>query len=380
MMKVDNNNNSESLGTGCQPELTVVIPTFNESGNIDSMLQALHKTLTGINWEVIFVDDDSADHTAARVRERACSDPRVRLIHRLSRKGLSSACVEGMLSSTSPVVAVMDADMQHDETLLPEMLYCLNTGDLDLVVASRYIEKGDPGGLGKQRVRVSRAANYLSQMLLKVPLTDPLSGFFMLRRELIEEVYPRLYGQGFKILLDICATLPREIRYSELPYSMRKRHAGSSKLSGSVVLEFFNLLVSRIANRYLPAKFILFSFVGLSGVVIHMTILTLLFSYFQLDFQLSLVAAILVSMTSNYILNNRYTFREVKLSGSGFFRGLLSFYAVCSIGAAIGFATGVYLYSLSFPWWASGLITTVVSALWNFSMSSIFTWKSAGRA
>ena len=359
------------------PELTVVIPTYNEAENVDPLLAALREALDGESWEVIFVDDDSRDGTSNVIRTAARADNRIRLIQRIGRKGLASACVEGMLASASQYVAVMDGDMQHDETLLPQMLNRMRRDDLDVVVASRTDGEGSYGAMDRKRVWISRLATRVARMVLKVPLSDPMSGHFMLKRSIIDEIYGKLYGQGYKILLDICAAAPQRIRFAELPYTMRSRRTGESKLSGQVAIEYVIFLATHWFGRIVPARFVLFSLVGLTGVGVHMAALGMLHIFFVFEFSIAQLIATFLAMTSNFILNNRFTFRHKRLYGIALFKGLFGFYVVCSIGAVIGLATGELLYRLPTAWWLAGLVTTIASAFWNFTMSSMFTWKDA---
>jgi dolichol-phosphate mannosyltransferase len=182
------------------PELTVVVPTLNEAGNIAELLARLHRALSGLNWEVIFVDDDSTDATRANIAAAAQTDPCIRLLHRIGRRGLSSACIEGMLASTAPVLAVMDADLQHDETLLAPMFEAIRTQRADLVVGSRYIQGGDIGEWSAKRASMSRIATFMGRKLVS-DLTDPMSGFFMIRRDAFNLAVRNLSAIGFKILL-----------------------------------------------------------------------------------------------------------------------------------------------------------------------------------
>src|SRR2546423_14022811 len=163
------------------PELSVVVPAFRERDNIPALLQALEQALAGLDWETIVVVDDAFDGTEELVRERAQRDPRVRCLHRIGRRGLASACIEGMLASSAPYVVVIDADLQHDETLVPQLLAAARRSQADIAVASRYMAGGSTGELGPARVRLSRLASALSATLCK-GLTDPMSGFFVVRR------------------------------------------------------------------------------------------------------------------------------------------------------------------------------------------------------
>jgi len=357
------------------PELTIVVPTFNEAENIGPLINAVERSLGSVHWEIIFVDDDSPDDTFRLAREYGRTDARIRVIQRLGRRGLSSACIEGMLASSAPYVAIMDADLQHDESLLPEMLRSLRDNDADVVVASRYSGNDGGGSLHPTRRRMSRLATRLARLVLRTPLSDPMSGFFMVRRDVIDEVVHKLYGRGFKILLDICATAPRKLRLREIPYTMRPRQAGQSKLSARVATEYLVLLLAKWLGRIVPVHFAMFSLVGLSGVGVHMAVLASLHTIYGVSFVIAQGSAVFVAMTSNFILNNLFTFRESRLTGRRFFRGLLSFYVFCAAGAVTGTAVGDFLFRQAVPWWLAGLIGTLISALWNFSMTSMFTWK-----
>src|ERR1700722_12280105 len=199
------------LTTGL-PQLSVVVPTFNERENVTTLLRRLETTLAAVAWEVIFVDDNSPDGTWNVVRDLARQDSRVRCIRRVGRRGLSGACIEGILASSAPCAAVIDADLQHDETQLPKMLALLQEGSADLVVGSRYVEGGSADSFNKQRAGASALATEVAKRVLRVQIADPMSGFFMIRRDRFEELAPQLSTQGFKILLDIVATGRGELR------------------------------------------------------------------------------------------------------------------------------------------------------------------------
>ncbi|MFN7322216.1 MAG: glycosyltransferase, partial [Methylobacterium sp.] len=327
------------------PELTVILPTYNERANVPLIVTALRRALAGIAFEVVFVDDNSPDGTAAIAHEIAATDPRVRVIRRIGRRGLAGACIEGMLSSSAPFVAVMDADLQHDETLLPKMLAALKAGDTDLAVASRRAEGGVIGeGLSRVRAAGSNLANSLAQRLLKVTLTDPMSGFFMLRRPIVDELAPKLSAQGFKILLDIVASGEGRLRIVEFPFVFRERREGESKLDTLVTFDYLGLLVSKYSGDRLSVRFLMFALVGASGVLVHLLALRGSMIGLGLDFMLAQTLATFVAMTTNFVLNNRLTYRDRRLSGPAMLRGLLTFYAVCSAGglANVGVANLIY--------------------------------------
>ncbi|HVQ72941.1 MAG TPA: glycosyltransferase, partial [Bradyrhizobium sp.] len=174
------------------PELSVVVPTFNERDNVTVLYRRLEATLSGIAWEVVFVDDNSPDGTWEVVRRLAQKDSRVRCIRRIGRRGLSGACIEGILASSGPYAAVIDADLQHDETQLPKMVALLRSGEAELVVGSRYVEGGSADSFNKQRAGASQLATEVARRALKVEVADPMSGFFMIRRDRFEQLAPQL--------------------------------------------------------------------------------------------------------------------------------------------------------------------------------------------
>lgn len=358
------------------PDLTVVLPTYNEHDNIAPMVDRLANTLEGIAWEAVFVDDDSPDGTAERVREVSQREPRVRCIRRIGRRGLSGACIEGILSSSSKIVAVMDADLQHDETLLPKMFSLISQDDADLVVASRYIEGGAAGeGLSGIRQKGSELANYLAKKLLGVSLSDPMSGFFMIRRDEVEAVAPKLSSQGFKILLDIVATSKSRLRLKELPFTFREREHGESKLDTMVTIEYLGLLISKMFGDLISVRFLLFSLVGATGVVVHLVALRILLVAGELPFDRAQFFATFIAMTSNFFLNNQMTYRDRRLKGLKAFKGLLSFYLVCSIGVLANVGIASWIYGNKPVWWFAGTAGALMGAVWNYAASSVLTWR-----
>jgi dolichol-phosphate mannosyltransferase len=355
------------------PELSVVVPAFRERDNIPALLHALDRALEGLDWETIIVVDDAFDGSEDLVRERAQQDRRVRCVHRIGRRGLASACVEGMLASSAPYLAVIDADLQHDETLVPKLLEAAKRDAADIVVASRYIAGGSTGALAAERVRLSRAASALSRVICK-GLTDPMSGFFVVRRAFLERVVRRLYGRGFKILLDLVAAARGEVRILELPYSMRSRAHGESKLGARVIAEFFMLILYHLTGRLLPARFFLFCAVGVTGLAVHLAVLWVVFHLTAGSFLPSQLLATWAAMTSNFFLNNTFTYGDQRLRGARLWRGLLSFYVACGIGAFINVAVAEWLFLKALPYWAAGLAGALIAALWNFFTTASFTW------
>jgi dolichol-phosphate mannosyltransferase len=357
------------------PELAIIVPTLNEGDNLEELLQRLDVTLEGLCWEVIFVDDDSRDGSLEVLQGLMRSRPNVRALRRIGRRGLASACIEGMLATSAPFLAVMDADLQHDEAILPVMLKAVQEGDVDIVVGTRFAPGGSVGDLSQMRLRISRLGRRLSRAISRADLSDPMSGFFVLRRTFFEDTVRQLSGHGFKILLDLFASAPRPVRFVEVPYRFRSRRHGQSKLDTLVTLEFMMLLGDKLLGRYIPVRFIMFVLVGLLGLVVHLTTLGLCFRGIGLSFYVAQVIATLVAMTCNFNLNNLLTYRDRRLRGRGLVYGHLSFYLVCSIGAIANFQIAEKLYELRAPWALAGILGAVVGAVWNYGVSSTFTWR-----
>lgn len=365
-----------TIAAGLRPaELSIIVPTFNERANVSLLVDRLRVVLDGVAWEVIFVDDDSPDGTAEHVRSISQSDPRVRGILRIGRRGLSTACIEGILASSAPYVAVMDADLQHDDRLLPRMLEVLQREGSDVVVGSRYVAGGGVGTWDSKRVRISAFANWLSRFLCKVDIADPMSGFFMFRRPAFDAAVRNMSGQGFKILLDFLASSSRALAVREVPYHFAERQFGESKLDTMVAWEFAMLIADKLVGRYVPVRFVLFALIGGIGLFVHLAVLGYCFKIAGLSFDVSQTAAVIVAMTSNFLMNNLFTYRDRRLRGWRLVRGFLSFCAVCAVGAVANVGVASYLFSSDQKWWLAGVVGVAVGAVWNYAVSSVVTWK-----
>jgi dolichol-phosphate mannosyltransferase len=359
------------------PELTVVIPCYNERPNVAPLVEKLETALFGIAWEAVFVDDDSPDGTVAEVRRIAQTDPRVRCIRRIGRRGLASAVIEGALASSARFVAVIDGDLQHDETKLPDMLAALRTGRYDLAVGSRYAEGGDSSGLPSHwRHALSDGGIRLAQLFLPVRLTDPMSGFFMLPRPLFEELAGSLTGQGFKILLDLALSSPAPLRVIEIPFRFHERIAGESKLDALVLTQFAGLLLDKVFAGLLPLRFISFALVGALGVVVHLAVLTAALKLTGLHFEAAQALATAVAMVFNFQLNNDITYRDMRLRGPRLWRGLLLFMLVCSLGGVANVGIAQVLYESHTTWSIAGAIGAVIGVVWNYAVSATLVWRA----
>jgi len=354
------------------PALSVIVPTLNERANVEPTVEALERALRGIIWEVVFVDDDSQDGTPEAVMALAHRDPRVRLLRRLGRRGLSSACIDGVLATTTPAFVVMDADLQHDPDLIPHLVQALDT--VDLAIGSRYVAGGDGTALGARRGAASRIATMLSKLVLRQPVSDPMSGFFAMRRARFDEVAPRLSAIGFKILLDILVSGKKPFKVVELPFRFRPRHTGDSKLSAGIAAAYLLLLVEKLCAGVVPARYLLFSAVGGIGLLVHLAVLAVALDW-RLPFVIAQGLSTWVAMTNNFFLNNLLTYADQRRRGWRIVSGLASFYVICSIGAIanVGIASAIHTHWSS--WWQAGLAGALVGSVWNYAVSAIYTWR-----
>jgi dolichol-phosphate mannosyltransferase len=362
-------------GPRAAPEISIVIPTFNEIQNVRPLVIELIAAFPDADWEVIFVDDNSPDGTTAEVKRLGSEDARIRCIPRRGRRGLAGACIEGMSASQARYVAVMDADLQHDVTLLPMMLESLRRGDAELVVASRYVTSSAPEALGRWRAWMSVTATQLTKRLLPVQLSDPMSGFFAMKREIFDRVAPILDTRGFKILLDVVLTSGESIKIIELPYTFRPRERGQSKLDAAVVLEFVDFLLVKATRGILPVRLVLFISVGASGIAVHLAALMLTVWIFSVSFSVAQLVATFIAMTSNYLLNNIITYRDLRLRDKALAIGWLKFSAICGVGAISNLGVASALYAHDVQWVIAGGAGAVIGAAWNYLVTQLFVWK-----
>jgi dolichol-phosphate mannosyltransferase len=343
------------------PTLTIVVPCYNERPNVAPLIAKLDAALFGIAWEAVFVDDNSP----------------VRCIRRIGRRGLSSAVIEGALSSSAQFVAVIDGDLQHDETRLPDMLAALKSGRYDLAVGSRHVAGGDDSGLaGRWRHLLSDGGIRLARLFLPVQLNDPLSGFFMLPRPLFEQLATMLTGQGFKILVDLALSSPAPLRVIEIPAVFHERVAGESKLDALVLMQFAGLLLDKVFGGLLPLRFISFALVGAIGIFVHLAVLTIGLKWGGLGFEPAQAVATVVAMMFNFQLNNEITYRDQRLRGPRLWRGLLLFMLVCGVGGIANAGIAKALYDSHTAWSIAGAIGAMIGVVWNYAVSATLVWRT----
>jgi dolichol-phosphate mannosyltransferase len=358
-------------------DLAIILPTLNERGNLGPLVERIDRAIgTAAVWEVIIVDDDSRDGTADEARALALTDPRVRVIQRIGRRGLASAAIEGFCATAAPYVAVMDADHQHDPALLPGMLAALKSGEAEICVASRFAEGASTADwAAPEREKLSTYANALARRITGVELSDPMSGYFMLPATTARALVPRLSGIGFKILLDLLATSDTTMRVKEFPLNFAARREGESKLDRAILFDFLAGLYDKTLGKVIPTRFALFGTVGALGVVVHFAVLSALLFVFGERFAIAQTAAVLVAMSFNFWLNNWLTYRDKRLVGVGaLLRGWLGFIATCAIGAFANVAIATFMEGSGIHWVLAALAGIVVGSVWNYALSSRFVW------
>lgn len=351
------------LNGGRRPaDLAVVVPTYNEVANIPVLIEKLEIALLGRAWEVIFVDDDSPDRTAEVANRIARTKPYVRCLQRIGRRGLSSAVIEGILSANAPYVAVMDADLQHDEAILLPMLHILENNNADLVIGSRYVDGGGVGEWSKSRQLISRAATAMSGLVIQARVSDPMSGFFMLPRDVFLATCRSLNGNGYKILFDFLASAPAGLRVEEVPYCFRPRLNGESKLDIGIVVEHAMLLLSKSVGRHIPAQALLLTLLAVGAISTHLGVLL---GFLPLvGFNVAQLIASLTILAAGYLIPLVGKRRES--DRSTFFAGLLAFYVVASIGLIGNLSLSGIIFAHTQNWWIAGGAGAIVSTIWSY--------------
>jgi dolichol-phosphate mannosyltransferase len=356
------------------PELAVIVPTLNERANLRPLLAALERALGGVDYEVVFVDDDSDDGTSSLARAVAQTDRRVRILQRIGRRGLAGAVVEGMLSTSAPYLAVIDGDLQHDESVLPRMLTEIRNSDADLVVGTRNAEGGGMGDFAKSRVKLSRWGQAISRAVCPKDLSDPMSGFFLVRRTFFNRVVHGLSLTGFKILLDMVATAGHGVRIREVPYQFRTRQAGESKLDAVTAFEFGILLVDKITRGLLPVNYLRFGVVGGVGILGN-AILPYLLRGAGVPRTWSYGAAGLAIIILNFFLNNLFTFRMHRLTGVRRWNGLAIFSIACAVGLMLNLSVSNFLQQAGLGGLPAGAAGIVTASVWNYWIAAVFVWR-----
>ncbi|MBY0581607.1 MAG: glycosyltransferase family 2 protein [Sphingomonas sp.] len=355
------------------PEVSIIVPTYNERANIEALVKSVDAVMGHVAWEIIVVDDDSPDRTWAEVARIAAVEPRLRCVRRVGRRGLASAVIEGAMAASGDLIAVMDADFQHDETILPKMFDMLIADDADLVVGTRYAAGGSVGDWNATRQQMSGFATRAARALIGNRTSDPMSGFFMARRQVFSGSIYNLSSQGYKILLDLISSYPGTLCIAEVPYTFRNRREGESKLSPMVLAEFAFLLIEKLSRGWIPPRFVLFALVGGLGLGVHLIVLSLLIGA-GVPFISAQGAAVAAAIIFNYVLNNEFTYRDRRLSGLNFVGGMVMFAVICSIGAVANIGVANLAIEETNSWSLAGIAGAIMGAVFNFGGASSIVW------
>jgi dolichol-phosphate mannosyltransferase len=357
------------------PALSIIVPTYQESANIPVLFERIKVVLNALPWEMIVVDDDSPDGTSSVAFALAAKDHRVRCLRRVNRSGLAGAVIEGWMSSSADFVAVIDGDLQHDESILLVMYQALANGAGNLAVGTR-LREASGGSLSPARQRLSDLGAWCFRRIGGATVTDPMSGFFMIRREIISRLAPRLSADGFKILVDVILSAGGSLRIVEVPYGFRKRNTGESKLTPMVAIDFIGLVVHHATSGVLPMRFVLFAMVGAIGLVVHIATLSTAVEWFKmLSFDSGQLIATILAMASNFILNNEITYRAYRYRGLHLFLGFIAFALGCGVGVIANIDVASWLYKAKQTWWVAGLAGALLSVVWNYAVSTNLIWR-----
>jgi dolichol-phosphate mannosyltransferase len=354
--------------------LSVIIPTYNERDNIIPLVERIHQALSGHEYRLLFVDDDSHDGTAELARSLSSKYP-VSVIVRQDKKGLASAVVDGLKHTGGETVAVMDADLQHPPEVMPAMLEAMNNG-ADIAIGSRYITGGGCQGWGLIRRIISRTAIFLAHLLLPSTrnVKDPMSGFFMFRRQSVADADLKPFG--YKILLEILV-LGNLYHAVEVPYIFRTRSHGESKLSSRQQIEYLRHIYSLMRRTGETWRIIKFCLVGISGIFVNEGLLWILAQLAGLPLVIASPISIECSIISNFTLNNFFTFHDRRsLALKSTLYRLLKFNLVSLGGLAINLGVLLFFtHVIGVYYLVANLFGIVVAFIWNYILSTWWTWR-----
>jgi dolichol-phosphate mannosyltransferase len=343
------------------PVVSIVTPTYNEAANVPLFVEAIGDVLADTTYEIIVVDDDSPDRTWEVAGKLGQADPRVRVIRRFGESGLSSAVMAGLGSARGQVLVVMDADLQHDEAILPRMVGLLSSDQADVVIGSRATDGGSYGSWGSGRRFVSWVATLIARLLLRVPTTDPMSGYFAMTRATFDELAPSINPQGFKILLEFIGRRRAGLRVTEVGFTFRNRMHGETKMSPSVIRSYLLAVVELRVGRQVKGQFVLYGLVGLSGVAVNLIVFSITDAIglgaihlgFGRPLRWSLLLGIQASILSNFVLNNYFTFWERRFHRQRLLVGMVEFEVISAFGVVVHVSIFQFLESTG---WGVGLL------------------------
>jgi dolichol-phosphate mannosyltransferase len=366
-------------------DLTVIIPTFREEANIKNIVTAVDDVFRehALNGEILVVDDNSPDGTIAIVNELKKDRPNLSLLVRTADHGLSQSVVDGFLHASSEVFVVIDADFSHPPALIPKIYQEIRAGS-DVVIGSRYMEGGGIRKWPLKRRVISLGATLLGRFLFP-EVTDPVSGFFAIRKSVVAGA--RLKPRGYKILLEVLGKGSWKTE-REIPFEFSDREVGASKLKVKTIVEYaqqvadiavYSLLNRESAARKEWEKAVRFGIVGLTGIVVNQGLLIYLKEFAGFALPAASIVAIEVSILSNFILNDLWTFRgDGKHALSGRWQRLVSFQGVSIGGAVINFVIlNVLALFLGVDYRIANILGILVAFAWNFLVNRNVTWRKA---
>ena len=355
-------------------KISVIIPSYNERNNVSPLVKRIDRALSNYDYSILFVDDDSSDGTAHLAQALSSKFP-IQVLVRRDKRGLASAVTDGLENTAGQIIVVMDADLQHPPELIPELLMKMDDG-ADLAIASRYVEEGNCEGWGIIRRIISKGAILIAHLLLPPTskIQDPMSGFFTFRRRALADV--KLQPIGYKILLEMLV-LGSFHKVVEVPYTFRNRSSGESKLGTKIQINYLQHIFSLMKRTSELQRVFKFILVGLSGVFVNMGLLWALTQSAGLQLQAASAIAIESSIISNFFFNNYFTFRDRRSPAWKItLRRLLKFNMVSLVGLAINLGILTLLTTVfGIYYLLANLIGIVVAALWNYLLSTSWTWR-----
>jgi dolichol-phosphate mannosyltransferase len=353
--------------------VSLIIPTYNEKENIKPLVERVQKALNGYNYEIVFVDDNSRDGTIDIANELAARYP-IKLLVRRNEKGLATAVIHGIKNCSGKYVCVMDADLQHPPEKLPELFKAVENG-ADIAFASRYVPGGGCPQWGLIRRIISKGATKVSHVLLPSSrrVKDPMSGFFIFKRENVNA--EKLKPIGYKIALEILL-IGNFNKVAEVPFVFEERTAGQSKLKAKTQIDYLKHVISLMKRTGEYKRFAKFIAVGLSGTLVNEGILLLVNSLTDWNHFVRLIPGIEVSIITNFLLNDTFTFADRRTGKTAsFFRRLTRFNFIALAGAFINWGVGTLLITQGVNDYLALFIGIVVAFVWNYFLSTVWAWR-----
>lgn len=355
--------------------LSIIIPTYNEGDNISKIVDKINEVLNEKEYEIIFVDD-SNDDTIQKLEFVSGKNKNVRYFHRINERGLATAVVKGFSEAKGEMIAVMDSDLQHPPEVLVSMLYAIEKENADIVLPTRFINGGTDGGLNIFRKLISFIARNLANIFIKKlrEFSDNTSGYFMFKKEVIEEC--EFDPVGWKILIEVLVK-GRYTKVIEIPYEFKARGIGQSKMSIKEQINYIKHIIKLIKIDPVNLRFFSFCIVGLSGVFINLIIYFILVKLTN-KIEVSGFFSALTAMITNFILNDKITWRErksTKITG----RIIKNF-----ITSIIGIGINILILFLlerytKIHYILANIFGIGVATIWNYVINNLWTWKNKNK-